>query len=86
VTAVTVASKNKMDLAIGVAVGSSIQIGMLVPLLLSPRTQLTHHSSLCNPLHSPSWMGHGEGNVTLLYPLRNCLPLRFSLHRQLPCP
>ena len=27
VTAVTVASKNKMDLAIGVAVGSSIQIG-----------------------------------------------------------
>jgi Ca2+:H+ antiporter len=29
VTAVTVASKNKMDLAIGVAVGSSIQIGML---------------------------------------------------------
>jgi len=29
VTAVTVASKNKMDLAIGVAVGSSIQIGIL---------------------------------------------------------
>lgn len=33
VTAVTVATKNKMDLAIGVAVGSSIQIGMdLSPL------------------------------------------------------
>lgn len=31
VTAVTVASKNKMDLAIGVAVGSSIQIGMFIP-------------------------------------------------------
>lgn len=30
VTAVTVASKNKMDLAIGVAVGSSIQIGMFI--------------------------------------------------------
>jgi Ca2+:H+ antiporter len=30
VTAVTVAAKNKMDLAIGVAVGSSIQIGMLI--------------------------------------------------------
>jgi Ca2+/H+ antiporter len=30
VTAVTVASKNKMDLAIGVAVGSSIQIGMCI--------------------------------------------------------
>ena len=35
VTAVTVASKNKMDLAIGVAVGSSIQIGVFsaLPLL-----------------------------------------------------
>jgi Ca2+:H+ antiporter len=33
VTAVTVASKNKMDLAIGVAVGSSIQIGMSILLL-----------------------------------------------------
>jgi Ca2+:H+ antiporter len=33
VTAVTVASKNKMDLAIGVAVGSSIQIGMFSPEL-----------------------------------------------------
>ena len=32
VTAVTVATKNKMDLAIGVAVGSSIQIGMSIPL------------------------------------------------------
>jgi Ca2+:H+ antiporter len=33
VTAVTVASKNKMDLAIGVAVGSSIQIGKITPSL-----------------------------------------------------
>lgn len=33
VTAVTVASKNKMDLAIGVAVGSSIQIGKMIFLL-----------------------------------------------------
>jgi Ca2+:H+ antiporter len=32
VTAVTVASKNKMDLAIGVAVGSSIQIGKFFPI------------------------------------------------------
>jgi Ca2+:H+ antiporter len=32
VTAVTVASKNKMDLAIGVAVGSSIQIDMFFRL------------------------------------------------------
>lgn len=37
VTAVTVASKNKMDLAIGVAVGSSIQIG------LSPSPFTNHH-------------------------------------------
>lgn len=38
ITAVTVAAKNKMDLAIGVAVGSSIQIGMksiLQPILVS---------------------------------------------------
>lgn len=35
VTAVTVASKNKMDLAIGVAVGSSIQIGMFSNLSIS---------------------------------------------------
>jgi Ca2+:H+ antiporter len=34
VTAVTVATKNKMDLAIGVAVGSSIQIGKWTPLVL----------------------------------------------------
>jgi Ca2+:H+ antiporter len=34
VTAVTVATKNKMDLAIGVAVGSSIQIGKWIPLVL----------------------------------------------------
>lgn len=36
VTAVTVASKNKMDLAIGVAVGSSIQIGMSFSLPIPP--------------------------------------------------
>jgi Ca2+:H+ antiporter len=38
VTAVTVASKNKMDLAIGVAVGSSIQIGT-TPFLSPSSTQ-----------------------------------------------
>lgn len=42
VTAVTVASKNKMDLAIGVAVGSSIQIGQLPrPLNISSIYSLT---------------------------------------------
>jgi Ca2+:H+ antiporter len=34
VTAVTVAIKNKMDLAIGVAVGSSMQIALLVTPLM----------------------------------------------------
>jgi len=38
VTAVTVASKNKMDLAIGVAVGSSIQIGISpLPVFYLPK-------------------------------------------------
>lgn len=46
VTAVTVASKNKMDLAIGVAVGSSIQIGTLYPLNAFPYlTNASQHSS-----------------------------------------
>jgi Ca2+:H+ antiporter len=35
VTAVSVATKNKMDLSIGVSVGSSIQIGMYPSLLAS---------------------------------------------------
>ena len=34
VTAVTVAAKNKMDLAIGVAVGSSIQIALFITPLV----------------------------------------------------
>jgi Ca2+:H+ antiporter len=57
VTAVTVATKNKMDLAIGVAVGSSIQIGMLTPLppsypCPSPNSQLPTPLSP-SPLQSP---------------------------------
>jgi Ca2+:H+ antiporter len=57
VTAVTVAIKNKMDLSIGVAVGSSIQIGKhQLPCTFS-NTLLTRcqHSSL-HPLSS-SWVG-----------------------------
>ncbi|PBP16935.1 calcium/proton exchanger [Diplocarpon rosae] len=47
VTAVTVASKNKMDLAIGVAVGSSIQIGTLAPSF--DRMNLTHSALFVTP-------------------------------------
>ncbi|PBP25897.1 calcium/proton exchanger [Diplocarpon rosae] len=47
VTAVTVASKNKMDLAIGVAVGSSIQIGTSPPLL--EKIVLTHSALFVTP-------------------------------------
>ena len=45
VTAVTVASKNKMDLAIGVAVGSSIQIGMSSSRLTQTPINTHKHSS-----------------------------------------
>ncbi len=46
VTAVTVAAKNKMDLAIGVAVGSSIQIGE-GPIILWG-SELTVSSQRCS--------------------------------------
>ncbi|ODA79341.1 hypothetical protein RJ55_04934 [Drechmeria coniospora] len=43
VTAITVAMKNKMDLAIGVAVGSSIQIALFVTPLIVILGWITHH-------------------------------------------
>ncbi|UNI23410.1 hypothetical protein JDV02_009230 [Purpureocillium takamizusanense] len=43
VTAITVAMKNKMDLAIGVAVGSSIQIAIFVTPLIIILGWITHH-------------------------------------------
>lgn len=45
VTAVTVAAKNKMDLAIGVALGSSIQIGGLSKCLMASHSQKTLNHS-----------------------------------------
>ena len=96
VTAVTVASKNKMDLAIGVAVGSSIQIGkfaalpgfLFPPILcLHPSTDPSHmHSPLCHPSHCPPRLDPVKRHVPLLLPLRDRLPLRFGLYRQLPRP
>ncbi len=71
VTAVTVASKNKMDLAIGVAVGSSIQIGKSPPSPNPSRSSfiLIIPSTLCNPLHRPPRLVHGQRNVPLLHAL-----------------
>jgi Ca2+:H+ antiporter len=84
VTAVKVASKNKMDLAIGVAVGSSIQIGMslpLIPLPIANTNSYYSYSPICHSLRGSAWLVHGERNVSLLYPLRNRLTLRLGLHR-----
>ena len=47
ITAVTVASKNKMDLAIGVAVGSSLQIGGCMGRLLLHARSIPVSSSFC---------------------------------------
>lgn len=83
VTAVTVASKNKMDLAIGVAVGSSIQIGIFLSPSNSERP-LTNPSTLRHTFHCPPRLVHGKRHVPLLHALRNSLSLRLGLHRQLP--
>jgi Ca2+:H+ antiporter len=47
ITAITVAMKNKMDLAIGVAIGSSIQVALLItPLVVILGWALDKHMSL----------------------------------------
>ena len=99
VTAVTVASKNKMDLAIGVAVGSSIQIGTqpspfppllhpsLSPSCISPNFKASanaQNSALRDTLHSPPRLVHVQRNVAVLHALRNGIPLRLRLYRQFP--
>jgi calcium/proton exchanger cax len=53
VTAVSVAMKNKMDLAIGVAIGSSIQIALLVV-----RTALLVTLNSLDPYSSPLGMDY----------------------------
>lgn len=80
VTAVTVASKNKMDLAIGVAVGSSIQIGTLFRILLASSSHTDPSSSLRHSIHRPSRLVHVERHVTVLHSLRNRLSIRQRLH------
>lgn len=67
VTAVTVASKNKMDLAIGVAVGSSIQIGEYN--LFYQATKTNSRSSLRNSLRHSLRMVYEPAYVSILYPL-----------------
>lgn len=86
VTAVTVATKNKMDLAIGVSVGSSIQIGKSCAALSAALLcqQLTFPSYLRHPPRGYSRLVHGQGHVTVLHPLRNGVPLRHCVCGQLP--
>ena len=82
VTAVTVASKNKMDLAIGVAVGSSIQIGMCQ---IQPSPTVTDVSStLRHSFYRPPRMVHVQRDVVVLHTVRNCLTLCKCFHRQFP--
>ena len=72
-----------MDLAIGVAVGSSIQIGSS-PLLFAPSNESLPkncpNSTFRHPLRRPTRLVHAKTNVPLLYPFRNRLPLRQRLH------
>lgn len=84
VTAVTVAMKNKMDLAIGVAVGSSIQIGKRD----SPTIQLyPTHSARSHFRYASSGTSRlvpRQRNGPVLHPLRDHLPLRYGLCGELP--
>lgn len=87
VTAVSVATKNKMDLSIGVSVGSSIQIGK-IPLIPDDMSTCAHSD------HSNSYFRHatgrhpglvyGQGHVSVLYALRDYLSLCDHLRCQLP--
>ncbi len=86
VTAVKVAAKNKMDLAIGVAVGSSIQMGESIYLALFLATPTNScESSAVHTTCCPSWMVHVEGDDSILYHLRDHIPLRDRFRGQLPC-
>ena len=87
VTSVTVAAKNKMDLAIGVAVGSSIQIGMYLVIQVGVSFKLTKvKSTLYYPSHRPFRMVHGKSNDTLLHTVRDSVTLCIRLCCQLPRP
>lgn len=84
VTAVSVATKNKMDLSIGVSVGSSIQIGGSPECVHSQLLILS--SYFCHPTSCDPRVVHGQGHVPILHPLRDHLPVRDSVCGELPCP
>ena len=75
VTAVTVATKNKMDLSIGVSVGSSIQIGKFNISMLS-HTQTDRSSNLRYPAGCHYRLVHEQGYDIVLHSLRDHLPVR----------
>ena len=55
ITAVYVAVRNKMDLAIAVALGSSIQISLFViPIVVRPQPHAAHAQAFCSALQSLS--------------------------------
>jgi Ca2+:H+ antiporter len=68
VTAVTVAAKNKMDLAIGVAVGSSIQIGELSLVWVCHKAPLANFrpSYLRHASRRSARLDDGQGDDSLL--------------------
>jgi Ca2+:H+ antiporter len=86
VTAVTVAAKNKMDLAIGVAVGSSIQIGKFVSTIVTNMSILTMYSNLRNSTGRYSWMDHEPRDDTIFQYLRNRISFCNGICGQLSCP
>ncbi len=92
VTACVVAVKDKMDLAMGVAIGSSIQIALLVtPALVmlgwAIGQPMTLHFETCTlflprhvPLHSP------DSSIADLHPSRNRRVCPLCASRYLHCP
>lgn len=95
VTAVSVATKNKMDLSIGVSVGSSIQIGIVSSVntcelagVVGTTTNMIlfyslDNSHFRNPLSRHPGLDHGQRYVPVLYALRNNLPVRHGFCGQL---
>jgi Ca2+:H+ antiporter len=84
VTAVSVATKNKMDLSIGVSVGSSIQIGMFC--VLSSFTISDSNLPYSHLRYAPRrhlGLVHGQRNVSLLHIVRDHLSICHHLCRQL---
>lgn len=85
VTAVSVATKNKMDLSIGVSVGSSIQIGEFSWMCVYVHL-LIRSSHIRDPTSGYSRVVHGQGHVPVLHSVRDHLPVRHGLCGELPGP